>query len=282
MQNIELTKIITLKVETKNILLRKLFINEAFPDNNELEDIKVNSSIFQNIGFLETKFKFDNLERNIFEECYFRKAQFQLTSLQGSKFKSCNFSQAKFENCNLEYVLFENCAIDFNNIKSSLPEKLNLRKNLCKNLAMEHLKLGNTKEYKKFFFEEREVSRKFHLEKFIFKSEYIKQKYNLEDALTGFFSYLLITFDKLLWGYGEKVTIVLKNIIILNIIFYVWFILIFRNSQINDVKDLVLNFFNFTSFNSTRIPWAVIFHKLLGLIFTGLLITTLFRRINKR
>lgn len=284
MDNLELKN--TTELLTENVMERKKFANQSNLDKQILLQKNVTLSKFKSIGFLETKLKSCIFDRNTFEDCYFRRAELKSTSFVGSKFISCNFLKTKFINCDLDYVCFRECAVDFENIVDSLPSRVNLRKELCKNLAMEHLKAGNTKEYKKFFFEERECSRNYHKDKFISKDNYTREQFNVKDALSGFKHFCLITLDKELWGYGEKIKTVFRNILILNIGFYIYFNFIFetieKKRSIVSLKTLALNFMNISTPADYLQYWSFISHRILGILFCGLFIATLFRMVNKR
>lgn len=284
MENLELVKIVN--VIEENNFKKLAFANENDLDNKELLQKNATLCKFKSMGFLSLKLRGCIFERNTFDNCYFRNAEFIRTSFEGSKFIMCNFSGVKFIGCNLDYTIFRDCAVDYEAIKESLPTRLNLRKQICKNLAMEHLKLGNTKEYKNFFFDERESSRKTHKSKFIFKDEYTREKYNIEDAISGFKNYVLITIDKELWGYGEKISTVLRNLIFINVFYFIYFnffLLIDQNEKIKiGLKELILNFMNISTPDDYIKYWGFISHRILGILLCGLLIATLFRMVNKR
>lgn len=256
-----------------------------FQDGVEVKNLKLNLSEIKKIGCKEVTIKYCELKQNFFRECYFRKTKFTKSDLTGCKFISCNFSKATFENSTLDYVSFENCAVNFEDIKDSLPKELNLKKEICKNLAMEHLKLGNTSQYKKFLFEEREVSRKYYLNIFKYTDNYIKKNYNnLDDRALGLVKYCLITFDKYLWGYGEKLSTIIKNIFLINIFCYIYFkFYLYKNSSTSiGIKDLIQNFFNISDGNLCLKYWSTTIHRIIGIFMCGILLAALFRRINKR
>lgn len=262
----------------KNIL----FANESYPDGKTFENKKIQHSYFYNTGFKNIYIRCCDFNYSTFKYNYFKKTIFENISFVGCKFINCNFSDTTFISCDFRYASFKNCAIPFENFKHHFPKELNLKKPLCRNLALEHIKLGNTHEYHHFFFEERKTSRKYYIKVVFSPDAYMKKKYDFFKRIYFFFQLCFDFLNYLFWGYGENLMKLIFNIVFFNFIFY--YII-----KLNFLKDtsfifLIENFFSCQSLENTNsyLIWLLLTHRILGIVFTGFFIACLFRKSNKR
>ena len=136
------------------------------------------------------------------------------------QFRYCPVNNSGLVNCTFDYCKFEGCFIKYNDLLQSLSKRPNIRWELCKNLSLECLKLGHEDEYRKYYFEEKEASEQYYWKKFWHKgSDKYYRKYNAIDQLSGLGNYILSKANKILWGYGEKLTRLIFNVIIVLLIF---------------------------------------------------------------
>lgn len=287
--NLKLSKLSLLlsKIDDTNLL----FANERC-ETKQTIDVSVQHSIFYNIGLREMRFFHCNFKFNTFEDVYFKKATFENVSFLGAKFIDCNFSGATFIKCDFRYAIFVNCTIDFDALKENLPSELNIRRDLCKNLALANISCGNTSQFKKFFYEERKTSRKLYFKIAFSPDTYLRDKYDFLKRIEHAFKYLFDLLNCKFWGYGENLTRLILNILILNIAFFIKFLFNDSSQSIHtifspeNIKDTTIQtvgyFFNFLSPEKDKLTFSILTYKILGVIFVGFFVACLFRTSNKR
>lgn len=274
----------------------KVFINYKW-DEKTLQDSVFNSCTFAEMGFKKSKFTHVNFQHSVFIDCYFKDAKFQFIDFTGVAFINCNFSGATFINCEFQYSAFKDCYIEYNSIKSNLPKsKHNLNRDICRNLGLEALRKGDDKEFRRYYLEEKSASEKYHFSKFYHpKSYYLRQKYGLCDNLIGISSFLLSKLNKYLWGYGEQLSRLIINMLLVVIGFAIKYVCLDItngvNKKINFFDSIYLSLCNFftispvSTYNfskSTLYNFISVTEAGLGVILMGFFIAAIFRYINRR
>lgn len=257
------------------------------------ENYKINNSTFAKMGFLKSYFSNDDLRFNVFIDCYFKRTRFENVNFTGSIFINCNFDEAVFINCIFDYCRFEDCFIKYENLAQSLSNRPNMRWELCKNLSLQCLELGHEDEYRKYFFAEKEASEQYYWKKFWHKgTEEYYRKYNGRDRISGLWNYLLSKANKLLWGYGEKLTRLMVNIVFVLIVFAVgYYVGIDKvTADINMTWGIAsyMSLSNFFTVTCDYTPDGLLYKMLsvaeggIGIILMGFFVAALFRHINRR
>lgn len=271
----------------------KIFANERKDSKWATNHTIIHYSTFAKMGFLKSSFKNDDLRFNVFIDCYFKRALFEDVNFTGSIFINCNFDEATIVNCIFEYCKFEGCIIEYKYLKESLSNRANLRWEICKNMSLECLKLGNEIDYRKYFFEEKKASEEYYFKKFWHKGkEQYYFKYNWVDQITGLGNFLLSKINKLLWGYGEKLSVLIFNmvlvIVIFTIVYYTKVTVIEDGSTMTVPFALYMslcNFFTVTcDYTSVELNYKMysVIEGGIGITLMGFFVAALFRYINKR
>lgn len=273
----------------ENIILANERIDKKWNSKN----YKINNSTFAKVGFREARFSNDDLRFNTFIDCYFKKAHFEEVNFSTSIFINCNFDEVTLVNCTFEYCQFDGCFIKYEILRPSLSERPNIRWELCKKLSLECLKLGYEDEYRKYYFAEKESSEQYYWKKFWHKgSEKYYKKYNGIDQLSGLGNYILSKANKFLWGYGEKLTRLVFNIIFVIIIFTIgYYVSIEKVSEKMDMTwgiACYMSLSNFFTVTCDYTPSSLSYKVLsvleggIGIILMGFFVAALFRYINRR
>lgn len=273
----------------ENIILA----NERIDKEWNSENYKINHSTFAKVGFLKSRFKNDDLCFCVFIDCYFKRAYFENVNFTGAIFIDCNFDEAVFVNCIFDYCRFEGCFINYNSIVQSLSKRPNLRWELCKKLSLECLKLGYENEYRKFYFAEKDASEEYYWKKFWHSGDEIYyNKYNWIDQLSGLGNYVLSKASRFLWGYGERL-----SRLILNMVFVLLFFAIGYYTSIEKVAKAInmtwgiawymslSNFFTVTcdyTPDGLAYKFLSVFEGGIGIVLMGFFVAALFRYINRR
>lgn len=270
-----------------------ILANERIDSNWKSENYIIKNSTFAKMGFLQSHFSNDDLRFNVYIDCYFKRAKFENVNFTSSIFINCNFDEAVFVNCTFDYCKFEDCFIKYDDLVESLSNRPNMRWELCKNLSLQCLELGYEDEYRKYFFAEKEASEKYYWKKFWHKgTEDYYKKYNGRDRMSGLWNYLLSKANKLLWGYGERLSRLIWNIVIVLIGFSVCYYI-----GIDKVGDKIpmtwgiasyMSLSNFFTVTCDYTPDSVFYKTLsvaeggVGIILMGFFVAALFRYINRR
>ncbi len=277
------------KKKYENIIIA----NERIDDKWNSEDYIINNSTFAKVGFRGAKFSNDDLRFNVFIDCYFKKACFDGVNFTTSIFINCNFDEVTLINCTFDYCKFEGCFIKYTDLSQSFSKRPNIKWELCKNLSLECLKLGHEDEYRKYYFAEREASEQYYWKKFWHKgSDKYYKKYNAIDQLSGLGNYILSKANKILWGYGEKLTRLIFNVIIVLLIFMIGYF--YGVKEISKGVKMTwgiagyMSLSNFFTVSCEYTPDVFIYKVLsvseggIGIVLMGFFVAALFRYINRR
>lgn len=295
-ENRKLTKVEDITIKTVGAGCKYenlLFANERIDKGWKSQNCHINNSTFAKMGFKESSFKGDDLRFNVFIDCYFKKTTFEDVKFNTCIFINCSFDEATFVNCSFDYARFEGGVIPYHAMYATLPGRENIRWNLCKNLALESLKLGQEDEYRRYFFEEKKASELYFWNKFWHKGDdpYYK-KYNGAEQVSGLIHFCLSKANKVLWGYGEKLTRLIFNIVIVWVAFagayYFGLPTLDETSKIS-VQDAfymsLSNFFTVTcDYTSTDFTYRIlsVLEGGIGIVLMGFFGAALFRNINRR
>ena len=180
-------------------------------------------------------------------------------------------------------------------MKSNLPHgQENLCADICRNLSMQCLNLGAIEDYKAYLFEEKAAGETHAIKKLFHKSNSYYSKYSLFEGLEGLFVFLRSKISKFLWGYGEKMGALLRNIAIVILSYsciyfynakYITWNSMFANNTISALYLSACSFFsvdNQCCFNSQFLQCVQLSEHIIGLILMGFFGAALFRQINRR
>lgn len=273
----------------------RLFINERIDAKWNRTHLNIHNSTFAKIGFRESKFELCNLSFCVFIDCYFKKASFEQINFTSCTFINCNFDMAKFSNCDFRYATFEKCYIPFNQMYKNLPHgQENLCADICKNLSIQCLKLGMVEDYKSYLFEERASGEIHSWKKMFHENNSYYARYNFFDGIKGISEYARSKASKLVWGYGERMSVLLRNMLIAvfsyaAIYFFNWNKIIWENLSSNRIISVLYfsacNFFSVstkTVLKTQMLQFIGLSEHVIGLVFMGFFGAALFRQINRR
>ena len=280
-------------VNNNELATDRLFASERL-DGHESTHLVVNHCTFTNMGFKKAKFTQIDFKHCVFINCYFKEAKFEDVNFTGCKFINCDFGSVTIIQCDFRFAKFEQCYVQHRNMKPNLPAEHNICRDLARNLSIQCVLLGDTEEFRNYYFEERKASEGYYWEVFLRREKFYKNKYGFWDGVSNFFKYISSKLSKLLWGYGESIRpligIMVSIIIFCSIVFWRYDGSFMSN---NSVKHLTLgesvyySISNFFGINAniqavgSVLSWTLI-ESVMGVLLTGFLIAALFRFINRR
>lgn len=284
-----------IKSDHKDTTTYAYFVDEKIDEKQRLNHLVINNSTFSNIGFKWTKAQQCDFSFCVFINCYFKWADFQQIKFQSCEFINCNFEHATFVGCNFQYAEFDGCFIPYSAMVANLPhERENVNRALCRTLSIQCLQLGEVEDYKLYLFEERNAAEIHEIRKLFHSSTSYYKKYSLWDGLEGLAYYLRSKISKYLWGYGEKMVVLLRNIALVILAYAVSYTPGISKMLENPVSDnsflsaLYLSACTFFSGNIELLPQAAVWQLVLlsehifGAILVGFFGAALFRQINRR
>lgn len=271
------------------------FVDEKIDNSPGLAHLIINNSTFSNIGFKNAKAHQCDFSFCVFINCYFKWAELQQVKFQSCEFIGCNFEHASFIGCDFQYTEFSGCFIPYAAIKPNLPhERENINRSLCRTLSIQCLQLGAVEDYKLFLFEERNAGEIHAIRKLFHSSTSYYNKYSLLEGLEGFLYFLRSKLSKFLWGYGEKMGVLLRNIILVILSYAVYYFpsitTIVKNPISNNdfLSSLYLSTCTFFSGNidilnlNSTMQIVILSEHVLGAVLVGFFGAALFRQINRR
>lgn len=291
------------KMKTDALVENKWAYNKFFANERPDKEFKgnrllISQSSFAKMGFRESKFYYSRITHSTFIDCYFKKTVFENCDFTGCKFINCTFDEVIMINCRLDYTAYVGTTIEYNAIYHNLPKnEYNLRHNLCRNLALESLKAGKPDEYRKFYFEEKRSSEKHYWEMIRQNQDWYRGHYSTWDRIIGLGHLLSSLFNKVLWGYGEKLTHLIGVMLTVMLAFTLiyWNMgSIFKVENLKEYTNLrlieslylsVSNFFTVTpNIQSQNVSynWLASIEGAIGIILVGFFSAALFRNINRR
>lgn len=293
----EQKKITSLKELTSNSVIDDAFIKDQRNDEISVQNIVINTSSFIRIGIKNAKFFGGKITHSLFEDVYARNAIFDDIDFTGTTFRNCNFDKAKFSNCNFRYCKFSGCYLPIEEIKSSLPNEQNLKKELATNLKTNFTLIGKKKEADIFLDIEIEAEKKELMCRFLSKTGYYKNKYDSIDRIEALFKLLAMNISAFIWGYGHKVNKLFYSYIFIMILFsFITFILqeeylVVHQHQIRSLSILECIQLVFeASINYSDVMYQPVYKtgrfltfsiSYIGILYLGLLSATLYRRISR-
>lgn len=280
---------------SKDIVEFAYFVDEKIDDQPGLGHLIINNSTFSNIGFKKAKAHQCDFSFCVFINCYFKWAELQQVKFQSCEFIGCNFEHASFIGCDFQYAEFSGCFIPYAAIKANLPhERENINRSLCRTLSIQCLQLGAVEDYKQFLFEERNAGEIHAIRKLFHSCKSYYNKYSLLDGLEGLIYFTRSKISKYLWGYGERMAVLLRNIVLIIFAYAVSYFPVANSILENPISKnrflsaLYLSTCTFFSGNIDLVnlspTWQMVIlsEHIGGAILVGFFGAALFRQINRR
>lgn len=228
-----------------------------------------------------------------FTDCYFKNASLTRVRFIDCFFDHCDFDGAVLSGCGFEYSEFRNSRIVYDQIESCLPRAWqNVLFRLARSLRVNAHSVGDYGEYRKFLSLELMASETHYKQMFTKYDGYYK-KYRPIDRLRAAREWATMRIDRFLWGHGEHWT----RVLLVGGALVVGFAFLFRYGTEVQNMPTRASFWNYLAFSASNfmtltydnaVPadgfarFLQISEAALGLLFFGLLVTSLYVRISKR
>jgi hypothetical protein len=196
-----------------------LFVNERF-DAETLPSGTYEHCTFANISFKDATFEDTAFIACVFESCYFRGTVLARCRFPASRFIDCEFIKPTIKVSDFSYARFIRCAPPFRELSVCLPGPANLRAELTANLAIECEFIGQTGDARHFRIAARKARERDLRGAAFHESEYYKTHYDAFGRLAAAQRLVLSRLNRTLWGYGERATVLLRNLALLVVLVF--------------------------------------------------------------
>ncbi|MGC2526115.1 MAG: pentapeptide repeat-containing protein, partial [Candidatus Acidiferrum sp.] len=262
----------------------KLFSAQRL-DKEQFERANFQHCSFVNMSFKDVTISESNFLDCVFVACYFRRANLTGSSFVACKFIDCEFPKVAIRGCNLRYARFSGCTLAFSEVKLSLPQEPNLREELSRNLAIEAASLGLREEARAFRLCQVEAREADLRAAMTGASQWYREHYDGFRRVSAAVALFVSVSNRVLWGYGERATILLRNAAIIAFGVFPTAFLILRDGlarksgeQIDFGEALAYSLKNFlpTGIESDIVAKGVLVRALSGIeAFIGVIVTAL-------
>jgi hypothetical protein len=274
----------------------RLFVAQRL-DDTTMVDRRFYHCTFANISFKDVELKKCEFLDCAFLNCYFRRSQMHDCKFVGCKFYGCEFPKISVQACDFKYSRFSGCVIPYAEMEHNLPSEPNLREELTGILAHASEMLGLTKEARGYRLQSI-YARENHLWAAVrAASSWYKDHYPGMRRFGALFMFLVSKANGILWGYGERWVVLLRNLLLMTFGFFPLLLWIFRKGlqssgqsyigigdilwlslgtmlPVNGITEVVA-----TSALTRTILAAEVF---CGIVIAGLFVTFLFRAVVRR
>lgn len=196
-------------------------------DGQRIESGDFSHCTFANISFKEVVLRGSHFLNCVFIGCYFRRAELIDSRFIGCRFIDCNFSHVAIKSCDFKYSSFRACQLPFSELRHSLPPEPNLREELARDLSLESSRLGLSSEAREYRMAEIRA-REDHLRSAVLgQSQWYKEHFDGFARLRALVQLSLSLSNRWLWGYGERVWPLVRNLVALALVLFpavFWFL----------------------------------------------------------
>jgi hypothetical protein len=266
-------------------------------DSQSFEGVKFEHCTFANVSFKDAELTSCAFENCVFMDCYFRMTVVNSSRFLGCKFISCDFPKTSFRQCSFVYAQFRSCYVPYDEFESSLPTEPNLRRLLAENLAREAEAAGATSDGRSYRLQAYRAYEQYLWHGFLASDEWSRQHFpSVAERVLAGIRLIGRWANRLLWGYGERGWVLVRNAAILTFGLFPLVFYLARDGLTQSSgrlgagsyfflsADNLLNRTGFSGVDPTTSGARLLvgLEVLLGLVFIGLAITLLFRWITRR
>ncbi|MEO8289370.1 MAG: pentapeptide repeat-containing protein [Gaiellaceae bacterium] len=249
---------------------------------------------FANVSFKGCEIADSKFIDCAFISCYFRKAEIRNSQFDGCKFIDCEFPKLTLQSTKFMFPQFRGCFIPFNEMRPNLPPEPELRSLAAAELAREAYALGHPRDARLFRLQALRANEAHLWGAFRASSSYYKQHFNTIGRAASGARWVASQANRVIWGNGERgLTLLVSFLLLTLVVFPIIFNLV---GGVHDVRGgtttadyLLLSADSVTGYNglssvvlaSTAAKVTALSELIVGLVWFGLFITILFRRITR-
>ena len=188
---------------------------------------------FSNISFKDAIIDSGKFLNCVFVGCYFRRAKLNDTSFAGCRFIDCHFGHVRIGGSRFEYSSFRGCHISFDEMFFSLPPQPYVKEILARNLAIESTRLGLPSEARRYRREEIKAHEAHLRAAVVGQSQWYQEHFSGGYVRTRALSQLLASLlNRWFWGYGERVWLLLGNVVFFALIVFPLFFYLYADGLV--------------------------------------------------
>lgn len=271
------------------------FRNGDLAESVDLDRVDFDRCEWANVRMKKVNFKEASVTRCSFEDVYLPYASFTRCDLTGTSFENCDLRRARFKECKLWYVEFKNCEVDYDELMLNAPREVNLRRRFYHSLRLNALGRRENREASRLLIAEM-AARCTEAHHILFAAdEYFRTQFSPKDRLSALGRWLGFTLDRVVWGYGLRLSALFRAAFCLVLLFAVLIWLTDANyvattggevEVASFWQSLYLSAASFTTLGGPEAANGLakfysVVQATFGTIFLGLLAAAAFRRIER-
>ena len=175
---------------------------------------------FSNVSFKNVTLSGGHFVDCVFIGCYFRRTRLVNSHFVGCRFFECKFARATIEACSFRFSSFRDCQIPFDELFHSLPSEPNIREELTRNLSLASSRLGLSSEARKYRMAEIKAREEHLLAAVLGNSQWYLDHFETVQRVRAFGQWLLSLLNRWLWGYGEKSSVLIRNLLLISFLIF--------------------------------------------------------------
>jgi len=266
-------------------------------DGKILKSWHFNHCTFANVSFKEAHLTDSEFNDCTFVSCYFRRSRVINCHFVGCKFYGCEFPKIAVQSCDFRYAAFFSCAVPFGEMEHNLPSEPNLREELAAGIAVAAEERGWTSQAKQYRLAAIGAREEHLIAAVRSSSTWYKDHYSAWRRVGCCIQLIAGKLNGLLWGYGERWGILLRNLIVLAVGVFPALLWVVRKDLILSGRNpatftdvlwlslsavVPLNVASPVAVSSTTAQMILTFEAFCGVVIGGLFVTLLLRSVLNR
>lgn len=256
----------------------------------QVSDADYSHCTFVDVSFMGTEFSSSEFKYCTFVRCYFRDAKFSRTAFTGARFEDCIFDKISLHKCDFRYAHFRRTAIPFSRMNDSLPSESNLREAVSSELEVAALSAGARSDARHYRLEGIDARGRNLRDAVFGGSEWHREHYSGGRQVQAAGEWVWYLANRGLWRHGESAgRLLLMGAIVCFVVFPAVYALV-EPAVSNLGAAVTLSVSNFIPVSvapnvadpSRATIGFAITESILGLVFSGLLLTTIIKALSRK
>lgn len=262
---------------------------DAFGDRTPIEGANFRHCTFTDVSFLNADLSESTFLNWRFVRCYFRGATATRSAFVGCRFEDCRFDKIALRKCDFRFSKFYQSAIGYEQLFDCLPPEPNLREELCSSLMNAARTSGAQSDVRSYRIAAIDA-RGSHLKLATLGGDsWYREHYAGSRRLEAASEWIWYLTNRFVWRHGESPSrLLVLGLLLSTLVFPTLFVFVGSGPE-NWLDSLGLSLASFIPFVAYNPPddigvGAMIVagvETVVGLVFSGLLLTTVIRKLAR-
>ncbi len=259
-------------------------------DGQELVDAEYRHCTFINVSFKSAKLTRSRFIDCIFVDCYFRQSDLRQSSFTGCRFVDCLFSKVAIVASDFRYARFRGCHPSFADFSTSMPIEPNLRIEVAEQCAIAAEQAGDVGDARRYRLAVIEA-RNLHLRAAVAgETQWYRDHFDTIARLSAVAELAWHRLNRALWLHGESARRLLGSLLLFLLVLFpvINYIALGPGNPLSEVfwwgvgNFLSLDLVDLAGEATGGALVAASMEAAIGVLFFGLFVTVLIKRLSKR